>query len=71
MRDLCLDSCRTPDGGADGDEWERLILLHCGYKMGDIIVDCLNGKYTAIDFIYVFIKRMDNILRKILSPSFQ
>ena len=55
MRDLCLDSCRTPDGGADGDEWERLILLHCGYKMGDIIVDCLNGKYTAIDFIYVFI----------------
>ena len=51
MRDLCLRSCRTPDG--DGEEWERLILLHCGVKMGDIIVDCLNGIFIAIDCIYV------------------
>ena len=64
MRDLCLRSCRTPDGmGWNGKttEWDRSTSLHCGVKLGDIIIDCLNGNCIAKDCIYVFMKQYIHI----------
>ena len=54
VRDSCLSRmCQVPDETLEdwGKRWETSALYHCGVKMFDIIIDCLNGNYIAIHCI--------------------
>ena len=60
VRPSCRDSCHIPDSR---EEWERSGSLQC-HKMMDIVASCVDDYYMSQGSIYVFIKRIDNILRK-------